>query len=113
MSRDWQLRIDDVLEACDRIEAYLEGYDYDRFEQDNKTIDAVIRQFEVMGEAVKALPEEIRNREPEIQWRQIAGFRDVLSHAYFAVNHLTIWDATQTKLPELRAACGRLKNTSE
>jgi uncharacterized protein with HEPN domain len=111
MSRDWRLRIEDILEACERIREYIRDADFEDFNADPNTIDAVVRQFEIIGESVKTLPDEIRSREPDIPWRQIAGFRDVLIHAYIGVDHSTVWDAATSKLPDLRGACHRLLNT--
>jgi len=108
MSRDPYLRLQDIVEACERLETYLEGYDWERFQNDPKTQDAAARVMEIVGEAVKGIPDEIRFREPEIPWRQIAGFRDVLAHAYFAIELKIVWDAVSEKAPALRAACQRL-----
>lgn len=73
MSRSPQLRLEDIAEACEQVEAYVRGYDASRFASDNRTRDAGIRQFEIIGEAVKLLPESLRERELQIPWRQIAG----------------------------------------
>lgn len=108
MSRDPQLRLEDILEACERLQTHLENLDFAAFDKDLKTQDAVIRVFEIIGEAVKSLPEEWTEKEPEIPWRQIAGFRDVLAHAYFAVNTSVVWAAAVEKAPLLKAACLRL-----
>lgn len=108
MSRDPYLRLQDIIEACERLEAYIENSDFTAFDQDLKTQDAVIRVFEIIGEAVKSLPEEWTEKEPQIPWRQIAGFRDVLAHAYFAVNSSVVWTAAVEKAPSLKAACLRL-----
>ncbi len=108
MPRNPTDRLHDIVEACEAIARYIAGYDAQAFAADAKTRDAVVRQFEIVGEAVKALPPEWTAREPGIQWRQIAGFRDVLSHAYFAVEVSVVWDAAAHKTPELRLACMRL-----
>lgn len=108
MSRSPQLRLEDITEACEQVAEYVRGYDASRFAADNRTRDAVIRQFEIIGEAVKDLPESIREQEPQIPWRQIAGFRDVLAHADFTVETSVVWDAAFNKAPALRAACLRL-----
>jgi len=68
----------------------------------------VIRQFEIIGEAVKALPNDLTDREPTVPWQQIAGFRDVLAHSYFAVDDSIVWDAAANKAPQFLAACRRL-----
>jgi uncharacterized protein with HEPN domain len=108
MSRDPQLRLEDILQACERLQTHIENLDFAAFDSDLKTQDAVIRVFEIIGEAVKSLPEEWIEKEPEIPWRQIAGFRDVLAHAYFAVNTSVVWAAAVEKAPLLKAACLRL-----
>ena len=108
MSRDPYLRLEDIIDACDRLQAHIDGLDYDGFDLDLKTQDAVIRVFEIIGEAVKSLPEDWTHAEPDIPWRQIAGFRDVLAHAYFAVNSSVVWTAAVEKSPLLRLACLRL-----
>jgi len=108
MSRSPQLRLEDIVEACDLVADYVRGYNADGFAADGKTRDAVIRQFEIVGEAIKDLPETMREREPRIPWRQIAGFRDVLAHSYFAVETSIVWDAAANKAPALRSACWRL-----
>ena len=108
MSRDPSLRLEDIIDACERMHSYLIGFDAVGFEHDLKTQDAVIRVFEIIGEAVKSLPEEWTDTEPEVPWRQIAGFRDVLAHAYFAVNASVVWTAALEKVPLLKAACLRL-----
>lgn len=108
MSRDPTLRLHDIIEACDRLAGYIDGYDWERFQADARTQDAVARVFEIIGEAVKAIPIEQRLQEPEVPWRAIAGFRDVLAHACFAVEIRIIWDAAVLKGPILREACERL-----
>ena len=109
MSRSPELLLQDILESCARLESYLSGYDLARFSSDPKTQDAVIRQFEIIGEAVKKLPESLTAQEPEVPWRQIAGFRDILAHAYFAVELTIVWEAATRKAGELQAACRRLQ----
>ena len=86
MSRDPFLRLEDIIEACDRLRLYVENMNFESFDRDFKTQDAVIRVFEIIGEAVKSLPQDWTEKEPEIPWRQIAGFRDVLAHAYLPWN---------------------------
>ena len=93
MSRDPLLRLEDILEAGMRIESYLRGFGYDSFVQDRRTVDAVTRNLEIIGEAVKHLPEEMILRFPEIPWRAIAGFRDILAHGYFRTDDAIIWDS--------------------
>jgi uncharacterized protein with HEPN domain len=108
MSRDPKLRLADIVDACCRVAMYIEGLDAATFAKDLKTQDAVIRQFEIIGEAVKTLPDELMAKESSVPWRQIAGFRDVLLHAYFAVESSVVWDAAHNKAPALKISCEKL-----
>jgi uncharacterized protein with HEPN domain len=71
----------------------------EEFRQDNKTVDAVVRNLEVIGEAVKQVPEDVRAKEPGIEWQKIAGLRDILIHAYSRVDVDIIWDVVANKMP--------------
>lgn len=86
MSRNPSLRLADIVDACAAIANYIGSEDWNEFQNDPKTKDAVIRQLEIIGEAVKSLPDHLREQHPDIPWRQIAGFRDVLIHSYFGVD---------------------------
>ncbi len=112
MSRDPALRLEDILESAEVIHSYLHGYTYNQFVEDRKTVDAVTRRLETIGEAVKHLPESLTDQHPDVPWRAIAGFRDVLAHSYFRTEDSIIWDAAVVGLPELvsstRALLGEL-----
>ena len=75
-----------MREACQRIERYVAGMDRAAFQRDEKTRDAVLRNLEVIGEAAKRIPDDIRALHPGIDWRRIAGLRDVIAHAYFGID---------------------------
>ena len=100
--RDGRLLIRDILAAIDRIESYTKGMDYKTFAKDEKTANAVIFNFLVIGEAVKSLPHEVTGRYPEIPWRQIAGMRDKLTHAYFSIDYGLVWKTVTIILPQFR-----------
>lgn len=102
MRRDYKLYIDDILEAVRKIEEYVEGLTFDDFAQDSKTIDAVIRNFEIIGEAGKEVLEEIKAKYPDIPWREMAGMRDKLIHAYFGVKIEVVWQTIKQRLPEIK-----------
>ena len=80
----------------------------DTLSKDANTLDAVIRKLEVIGEAVKRLPEETRNQQPDVAWKKIAGLRDILIHEYFGINVEVVWDVIQHKLSGLEDAARKL-----
>ena len=104
MSRDPVLRLEDILEAAQAIESYLCGFHYDTVIADRRTVDAVTRNLEIIGEAVKYLPIELTEAFPQIPWRAIAGFRDILAHSYFRTEDSIIWDAAAIHNPGLITA---------
>ena len=82
-----------------RIAEYVEGYDFKRFRKDYKTVDAVIRNFEILGEASRALDDEIKNKYPEVPWQEMYYLRNRVSHEYFGVDYEIIWDVAVNHLP--------------
>jgi uncharacterized protein with HEPN domain len=87
---------------------YLSGVTFEGFIADNKTVDAVVRNLEIIGEAVKNLPDEIRALGPEVEWKKVARFRDIIVHHYFKIDYETVWDITQTKIDEIELVARRL-----
>ena len=84
--RSWRVRIEDILDAIDNIEHYVAGLDFDAFDADRKTVDAVERNLEIIGEATANLPDEVLARWPEVPWRYMKGVRNLLAHEYFGVD---------------------------
>jgi uncharacterized protein with HEPN domain len=104
MSRDWRLFINDILQSCEKVRRYTIGMTQAQFLADDRTYDAVLRNLEIIGEAAKRLPIDVRQNMPQIEWAKIAGMRDWLAHAYFGLDADIIWDVVESKLPELEQA---------
>ena len=95
--------LEDIKLAVNKILKYTENMDFEEFGSDEKTIDAVERNFEIIGEAVKNLPEEIKNNYPNVPFKQIAGMRDKLIHDYFGVDYEIVYKTIKDKLPEFKS----------
>lgn len=102
MPRDFKLYLQDILEGIEVIEIYVQGITYAEFSCDRKTQDAVIRNLQILGEAAKGIPDEIRAKFSTVNWQRIAGLRDILIHQYFAVDLEIIWNIITDKLPQLK-----------
>lgn len=102
MSRDPSLYLEEILGAADAVAGYLSGLNYEGFLSDRKTQDAVLRNLILIGEAVKQLPAELTSRHAAVEWRRIAGMRDMLVHQYFSTDLEIVWDAAANRLPEVR-----------
>jgi len=100
-SRKPRLLIEDIIEAGQKIILYTEGLSFDDFRNDSKTVDAVIRNFEVIGEAATRIPEEIKTSYPDIDWYRIRGFRNRIVHEYFGIDYAIVWLIKEDFLPDL------------
>jgi uncharacterized protein with HEPN domain len=100
--------LQDIEECINRIDRYIHHVNYDGFSKDPKTQDAVIRNIEIIGEAVKSLSTEIKEKHSNIPWKNIAGTRDRLIHHYFGVNIDVVWDIVEGELPELHRQIKKL-----
>jgi len=108
--RDITLLLQDMLESANKIITYTKGLNYDTFISDDKTIDAVVRNFEILGEAAKRIPEDFKLLNPQISWRYIIGFRNRIIHEYFGVDYEIVWTIIQDNIPELYAHLADLIN---
>lgn len=97
--RDDDLLLSDMIECCRKILNFVQGMEYESFTNDEKTVDAVIRNFEVLGEAGKYISAEIRSENPLVEWRKISDFRNILIHQYFGIDYEIMWDIIQHELP--------------
>jgi uncharacterized protein with HEPN domain len=97
--RDLRDYINDLIEACEEILSFTQGMSYSDFAGDKKTVNAVIRSLEVIGEATKKLPASFRNNFPNIPWKQMAGMRDKLIHEYFGIDMQMVWQAVERHIP--------------
>ena len=102
MKRDYRLFIKDIIAAMESIEGFVEGMSFEELMQDDKTASAVIRKFEIVGEATKLFPDELKEEHPEIQWKRMAGMRDRLIHAYFGVDYKLVWEAIKAEVPSMK-----------
>ena len=109
MKRDILLFIEDILNGIKNIEEFAKGLNKKKFSKDNLRQSAVIRQLEIIGEAVKNIPNSFRDKYPSIAWKDIAGFRDVLSHAYFGVDMSRVWNIIEKDLPTLKKEIEKIK----
>ncbi len=107
--RPIRLLIEDMLERIERIERFVAGLDHKAFLGDEKTIDSVVRNLEVIGEAAGRLPQELRDRHPEIPWRQIVGLRNRIVHQYFDVDLQLVWEIVRVELVDLKRQLSALR----
>lgn len=108
MSREYSLYLSDILEALGHIQEYIKGMTYKEFVQSKITIDAVIRNLEVIREAADKLPSDVRNRAPDIEWRKIMAMRTILTHEYFGASTQIVWDVIQDKIEQIGIFCQKL-----
>jgi len=108
-SREIDDYLNDIRNAIAEIDEFTLGMDYESFAADKKTVNAVIRSLEVLGEATKHIPAPFRRKHPEVPWTQMAGMRDVLIHDYMGVDLRTVWNVVRKRLPELMLLFDRQK----
>ncbi len=102
MTREYRDYMEDILGAIDEVSDFTSGMAFGEFAQDRKTINAVLRSLEVLGEAAKGIPDDVRQYAPDVPWKRMAGMRDKLIHQYFGVDLRIVWEVVQEELPPLR-----------
>jgi uncharacterized protein with HEPN domain len=113
MKKEWGDYVADILNSLAEIDEFIRGMTYAAFIKDRRTVNAVIRSLEVMGEAAKRIPDEIRKKYPDIPWKQMTGMRDKLIHEYAGVDLETVWDVSTVELPPLRPFLEKLAKDIE
>ena len=99
--RDFRLFMKDIRDSSEKILKYANRVPVHEFLKDQMLIDAIVRNLEIIGEAVKNIPDGIKKKYPQIEWRKIAGLRDILIHEYFGVDTDVLWDIVKNKIPSL------------
>ena len=102
MSRDYKAYLSDIIGSINKIEKYTKNMSFQDFLQNELVQDGAVRNLEIIGEAVKKLPNEIKKHQPAVERKKIAGMRDILIHAYFGVDVVIVWDIIQNKIPNLK-----------
>jgi uncharacterized protein with HEPN domain len=109
--RDYLLFIEDIVQCIEKIESYTGNHSFEDFSENDMAVDAVIRNFEIIGEAVKRIPEEIKRKYTVVAWKEAAGFRDILIHEYFGIDLEAVWDTVRVNIPEFKAQIVRVLET--
>lgn len=102
-ARNWRLFVEDILESIGKIRLYVDGMDFEDFKSDHRTVDAVVRNLEVIGEAARQIPADVKARHSQLDWNGMIGLRNRIAHEYFGLSLPIIWTIIQRDVPELEA----------
>ena len=108
MTRDYTLFVKDIKDAISDIEKFLEGLKYNDFVKDERTKSAVVWKIQVIGEATKNIPKDIRDKYKELPWKYMAKIRDKIAHFYFGIDYRIVWSVAKEKLPEIKPPIVRM-----
>lgn len=110
MPRTGKLYLDDILASAKKIQRYVGDSEFDDLIHDELKVDAIVRNFEIIGEASSKIQQDIKGKYPIVEWRKIADFRNILAHEYFGINYKIMWDIIKNKLPELKEIIEQIIN---
>lgn len=111
--RDYRDYLHDILGAINDIESFIDNLSYDEFIKDRKTLNAVIRSIEIIGEATKKLPDQIKGKYTDLPWKRMSGMRDKLIHGYFGVDTKTIYKTAQEDIPTIKKSIQKILKEQE
>ena len=105
--------LDDILAAIADIEAFTDGIDFNEFRGNREKVLAVVKSIEILGEATKKIPDEVRRAHPQVAWRSITGMRDMLVHEYWGIDMAVVWSTVEEGIPSLKAVIMEIKRSIE
>ncbi len=110
--REYTIYLEDILKAIESIGEFVESMEFEDFIEDDKTTSAVIRRFEIIGEATKQIPDEIKEKYPKVPWREMAGMRDRLIRFYFGMDYALVWATIRKRIPKVKSLIKEILETS-
>jgi uncharacterized protein with HEPN domain len=113
MSHDWRLYLGDMILCCEKIVMFVGASTREEFLANVLVYDAVLRNLEILGEAAKNVPDDVKSRMPDVAWREIAGMRDWIAHGYFTIKSDVVWNAIEVELPVLLRTLQAFKDESQ
>lgn len=108
MKRSFKHFLEDALEYCEKAQSFVENMTFEEFERDEKTFLAVTRALEIIGEALRNIPDDFKNRYLGIPWREIIGFRNTVAHAYFGINKKIVWNSAKEDTKYLKSVLAEI-----
>ena len=111
--RDWKLFVEDILESLDLIEEYVEDMEFENFKEDRKTVDAVVRNLEIIGEAARYIPDAVKEKFAEVDWKGVVGLRNRIAHEYFGLSLSVIWRIIKEEFKPLKEQMRKILEETE